>query len=183
MTGEQRIEAAARALANEAAPESRLEYWGMQPEYLKDKFRRRAALALAAADAVDVPRLEANASAQAWQEGREAVGADMLRPPDENGCRPVTPNPYLEPAAAPVQGTLDLGPKYKAATATALPAAIPSAATAPANPDCDGYCRGTVCSYCGCCMHSADPSSCRTSSASVGMRCPDSGCGCEGTIG
>lgn len=142
----QRIEAAARALANEAAPESLREHWGTQPQWLKEKFRRRAALALAAADAVDVLR--------------------------------------AAPAPVPVQGILDLGPGT-AQTEEQSPA--PDRATgsqgavAPKGGNCDGYCRGSVCSYCGCCLHTADPSRCRTSSAPAGMQCPESGCGCEGT--
>lgn len=173
---EQRIEAAARALANEAAPESHLEHWGTQPEYLKDKFRRRAALALAAADAVDVMRRGGLNPGEIWQEGRESLAADMLRPVDEFGRRSATPNPYLETGTAPIQEALDLGLEP-----AARPAAITPAAAAPKDVNCDGYCRGSVCSYCGCCMHSADPGNCRTSSAPAGMRCPESGCGCEGT--
>lgn len=34
--------------------------------------------------------------AEAWKQGRESVAHDMLKPLDEFGMRPVTPNPYEE---------------------------------------------------------------------------------------
>lgn len=34
--------------------------------------------------------------AEAWGQGRESVAHDMLKPLDEFGMRPVTPNPYEE---------------------------------------------------------------------------------------
>ena len=115
---ELRIEAAARALAIEAVPETENEHWEDRTQWFKDIYRRRAALALAAADEVD-------------------------------------------------------------ALSTAAPGG--SSRTVSAGGDCDGDCRGSRCSYCGCCIHTIDAGHCRTSAAPAGMRCPDSGCGCEGT--
>jgi hypothetical protein len=48
-----------------------------------------------------------------------------------------------------------------------------------------GDCDGTWCPFCGCCEHgeATDGIGCRAADAPDGMQCPESGCGCEGTMG
>lgn len=159
---DRRIEAAARALANEAAPESQREHWGTQTEWIKDIYRRRAALALAAADAVERGPESAADDHQ--------IPAVTAGPAAEHPAETLFPWPSLRPDTKTIPEHLR----------SRLAVRLNTSGAAGRYPH-EGDCGGTRCEYCSCCVHSVGTLGCLTSTAPAGMACPDSGCGCVGT--